>query len=344
MTIYIYILIILLLLWIFSHLNSNYSNTFLYVGTLILIIVASFKDQTVGTDSLGYYQNFESIRFDSSTRAFSGTQIGWYYVNLFFYDISNYTVFLLFCYSLIYGSFAYFIKRNSNDKLLSLILIYLFCYGASLNIMRQYIAIGLFCVAIDLLVRDKTKLSLLMIGIGSFFHFSILLMLPVYFIKFFRIKNFTVYIGVVSSFVIGFFVNIMTPIVMSLSFLMALNEGVNGYLDSWGGERNIMTNLLINIVFTVSYFYSKNRNSFFLKMWFLYIILSNLFGASPQGNRIFLYLFMGMFIAIPNIKYQLKNWPNYTLYISMILIYALGFWYVVLSSGQNEIIPYNFRF
>lgn len=343
MVTYIVLLCILLLFWIISNCYPRSSSYLFYLGIIILIIIASFKDTSVGTDTLVYYDNFLFIQQYQDLRTYSGPQRIWYYINLMFNSINNYTLFMIFCYSISYGGIGYLINKQSKDRILSLILFFLFFFGASLNIMRQYIAIGVFCIALYFLSNKNYYKYIIITIIASFFHFSTLLMIFLPIIQFINFSKTKFIILVISSFIIGFFLNIMNPIVMSLSFLMSLNEGAQGYLDSWGGERNLITNLIINLVFIISLYASKNRQSLYIKMWLFFILLSNLFGASPQGNRIFIYLFIGMIIAIPIIFKELYYPFNKILYLSIILIYGIGYWYIVLSSGQNEIIPYQIR-
>ncbi len=344
MIVYIIILLLLLSFWSISTCNKKlFEKPFLWLGIIVLIAFASIRELSVGTDTLGYYDNFINVESQKYTRTFSGSQIIWYYFVLFFSSFFNYTVFLFVCYTLIFGGLGVLINRFSKDQMLSLILIFLFCYGASLNIMRQYIAIGIFASSLIPLYNRNYILYIICIIIASFFHFSVLLMLPLIFIHLLQLKKRTILVATILSFVIGFFFNFMQPIVMSLSFLISLNEGVTGYLDSWGGERNIGTNLLINFVFIASLFIDKHKVNLFWKLWFFYIVLSNLFGASPQGNRIFLYLLIGMFVCIPYTLTSLKFKTNQIVYLLFVLIYSIGYWYVVLSSGQNEVIPYEFR-
>lgn len=126
-------------------------------------------------------------------------------------------------------------------------------------------------------------------------------------------------------------------------WLARINEGVQGYLDAYGGERNILPNLGINSVFILSYILSKTKKNLYLKLYFFYIILFNLFGSMGQGNRIFLYLQIPIIIIIPWIYYRIKNRIIANAYLGYTLMYAAATAYISFSRNTADIIPYIMR-
>lgn len=344
MTIYIIILLFLIVLYGLSTFNQIKSKNLLYIGIFFLIIIASNKSYYVGTDSYNYYDYFMYVKSYSNDRIFSGLQRGWFYFNYLIYTISNYSCFLFICYSLSLCGIGYYINKLSKINLLSLLIYFLFFYLASLNVMRQYIAIGIFAMSLVYLKKREIRKYILLIIIASLFHYSALLMIPLIWIEKIPTKRSIVIITVVGTFIIGFFMNIMQPIVLSLKIITGLNEGASIYLSKWGeGERNLFTNIVINLVFLGSFLIAKNKNSIFLSMWFLFIIFNNLFGAAGQGNRLFTYLLLGMIIAVPEIIINIKNNIMLFSYTILYLTYGICYWYTILISGNGEVVPYVFR-
>lgn len=346
MTIYFTLLILLLIGWFLSRCKGFNSNILWIACLTILIYIGAFKSLSVGTDTVNYYNFFRYIQSYKFSETFSGTQIVFYYYNLLIHNIANYNTYMFICYTIIYGGTAIYIKKCSSNSFCSLTIFYLLFYLGSLNVMRQYISMGLFCIGLTYLFKNNIKKYLLMTFIAGCFHFSALLMLPLAFLRYFKLShNFTLLITI-ASFYIGFFANIMAPVISLLNIFAFLNENAAGYIRNWGAgdERNILTNAIINGAFILSYLLSKNKNSTDLQLWFLFIVFSNLFGAAGQANRIFLYLLFGSIITIPNVIKQTKdNSITHYCYISYISIYTFAYWYAMLSTGINGVVPYSFR-
>jgi hypothetical protein len=309
---------------------------------LILIFIASFKGRDVGTDTLEYYRNFVSVESYKQDSIFNGSQKGWYYFNYILNKTSNYTFFLILCYTIAYVGVFRLIKE-SKDKALSLIIFFLFFFPPSLNVMRQYIAIGLFCVGLVYLLKNNGKKFACILIFASLFHYTTVLMLPLLFIDKLKLKRNIVLISVLSSFYLGFFSNVSALLVNFFSFVSNLHGGANLYLEKFGGERNLITNGLINIVFVLSFLLAKNKESMFVKLWFLYIVLNNLLGAAGQGNRIFTYLLIGIIMAVPEILSSVNNKLFRFAYLCFFITFAVSYWYITITSGSGHVTPYYFR-
>lgn len=284
MDIYFYILFLLIILWSLSHIPSLKKIPFLSFGIILIIIIASCKSTLVGTDSYSYYDFFEDVESYKNHRIYTGIQRFWYYFNYFLKSQSDYSVFLFTCYTIAYGGVGWLIYKLSPDKLLSLIIFYLFFFPGSLNIMRQYIGVGCFCLGLVFLSQKEYIKYVISLIIGSFFHYSVILMIPLIWIDYYNVKPKINILIVAVTFFIGFFMDIVRPIISAASIFTGLNQGSSIYLDQWGtGVRNIATNAIINAVFILSYLISQNKNDKSLKLWYFFIVFSNLFGAA--GDR-----------------------------------------------------------
>lgn len=350
MQVYYILLFILLFLTLLSidRYGKHYRSFLLFAGGVALLIVAVFRDVSVGTDTLGYYLSFNDIHNEEITRVYSGSQYGWYLYNIFMHDHFNYFVFQFVNYTIIIGGFCYFFYKESPNSLLSLLLLLLLCgYTASFNIMRQYIAIGIILFGLPAL-KESPKRFTFFVLVSALFHFSALfclILIPVQRKLSIKNKKWTLVL-LVFSFIAGFlFTDVLKELVSLLDIFSFLNQGISQYTELWGtGEhRNVLTNLAINFMFVLTYLLSKNKESIYLRMYFIFVILNNIFGSAGQGNRIFVYFFCGVFVAIPEVLYGLKNPIHHAGYTLTVLVYAFVYWYWAMSLNVGEVVPYVWR-
>ena len=339
MNIYIIILSFFVLISIFYQKRRLYNKTVWFFFFLILWLIPGLKDLSVGTDAYSYYMGFNQDSDDA--RMFSGIQFGWYLINIFFYNLTNYQTFQLFCYAVIVGGFMLYIKRYSEYPTLSIAFYIGFAfYLASFNIMRQYIALAIIFPFIHL--KDHNKLKFIFIVLlASTIHASSIICLLFLLIDKIKLKsNFFNVTIILITFIIGYFL----PHLINLSSLFAIanyvNEGFAGYLENFGGERNLLTGILQNIFLIYSLILLKKQSSFWVKCYFLFIILNNVFGSMGFGNRIFLFLQIQMILAIPYICQMTKGKSRFFYTLSS-LCYAIITFYINLSSNSGEIIPYK---
>ena len=322
------------------------NNLILIITTVALICIASLKSISVGTDSWNYFNYFTRIDELYDEPVFIGVQRGWYFFNRFFHDLFNYDIFLFACYGIMIAGFSSYIAKNSKNyafSMLLFVLMYFFC--SSLNIMRQYIAIGIVYYALNFLEKDVKRYSILVL-LASLFHFSALICLLFIFLPKLNItKSWIPVIIIVGSYIIGFFFSetLFRFVNILQIFSNSLRDGIGDYFLDWGDSRNLLTNLALNIMLLLTYCFSKDRNNNNIKLYLIFVILNNLFGAAGQGNRIFLYLQLAMIVAIPNTVYDIKNSLIRVGYVIVALVFAFGVWYYSISSNASEVLPYIFR-
>lgn len=340
----LFILLFLFFLISYTKIGKKYSWILLIIAGACLFCVAAFKDLSVGSDSESYLNFFENIEQLSDNRFYSGIQIGWYYYSLFFYKYLSFNAFLFFNYAIIIGGFCYFFYKESRNYMASLLLMFLLCFfSSSLNIMRQYIAISIVLIGLTKINNSRIKFIICVV-IASLFHFSAIAGAIFLVIKDkMNISNRSISLIIVGlSFLFGFFLtSTLSPIIQRLVVFDSFNTGVSGYVEQFGGERNIVSNLVINLMFVLSYICSRNRESLYLKSYFLYIVLSNLFGSMEQGNRLFLYFYMGILIAIPEISGGIKKAVPRYIYNVVFMVYCIGIWYISMNVNSGGVVPYK---
>lgn len=339
------LLIIFLLL---CTLLSKYKRLTVFLLSLIsvsLIYIAANRGLSVGTDTLPYYWDFMNVDTEKYFHVFSGTQKGWYYVNLFFRDYLDYDLFLYFCYTIIIVGISVYVYKQSKLPIFSMLLFFLlYFYCSSLNIMRQYIALSILLVGF--LYMEKNKyIYIASICLATLFHSTAVIGLSFFLLKYIRLNKWFWVLGLISlTFVLGFvFSHILNNILYAFQLLLGESFRYFIYMDNYGGDRNILTNLAINIFFMITYVLSKDRSNILMKMYFLFVIFNNLFGAAGQGNRIFLYFQIAMITCLPNVYYHLSNKLVKYVYGFAALVYSFGIWYFSISDNISDVLPYTFR-
>lgn len=347
MLVYCIIIIITFVLFLCSIGLKNLNKckkTFMFFTGVMLIYFAANRGLDVGTDTYAYYIDFLFIETNRFSRTFQGVQIGWLYFNLLINRFLDYNLFMYICYTGIISFTWMYIYKLSKQFMLSILLfVLLYFYFNSFNGMRQLIAISIVLFGYTFLSEEK-KFFIICVLCASLFHFSALLMLPLYYIDKFKFSSFTIYTLVFFSFFIGiFFHSSLTEIISIVSYLDFLNEGVSGYINNYGGQRNIFSNLIINIVFIVTFYLSNKKGDLLLMLYFLYIVCNNLFGAGGNASRFFWYFQIAQLIVLPNTWIEIKGKVKRFLYLSFILVYSYSIFHFSISSNASEIVPYVFR-
>lgn len=176
-----------ILLSIFAFLNcfvikQNKGNIYLLLilSFFLLVFQDGFRWE-VGTDWEPYYKYFEqcnTVQSDSDE-----FEIGYVLMNKIINTFTdNYTVYLIIHAFLLYFSVFSFIRKNSFYPLLSVLLYYAFMNG-NMGMNRQFLALIMALISVQyILQRELIKFSIC-VFIGLFFHSSILLFVPAYFLS-----------------------------------------------------------------------------------------------------------------------------------------------------------------
>lgn len=168
---YIYLLVIVLVL---SSLSSKHNKYIEIVFILILSAFVFFRDETVGTDTVGYCYNYLMLTDDQkSWNPFIIFEPGYNIFLTFFKDyISENPMDVFgFCGIIYVLGFYFYIKKYDLNRTI-LLLLFFTLYGSyflSYNIIRQCFALGLIMLLfayIDIRNLNRKKRIILAIGIS----------------------------------------------------------------------------------------------------------------------------------------------------------------------------------
>lgn len=187
MTIGVYFLLVALAM--LPLIPSRVQSGFYYLLVIYMLLLAGFRYQ-VGTDYLAYADSFERLQFWYSEVGFI------YFVELLrAFRFSSQGVFFV-CAVLIQVLIFWFFKKYSVSKEVLFLSIFfyiaLYYFQASMNVIRQFLAIGLFLLNVHHIIEKKWIRYHLVFFISLLFHSSALFFYPVYMIpKLFQLINTT---------------------------------------------------------------------------------------------------------------------------------------------------------
>lgn len=365
--------------------RANSSNRrrkiYLIVTFGVLILVASLRDSSVGTDLAGHYAKRFNMIGDyswSQIPTFSttiGYEIGYCYFTRFLHLFSNDVQFFIFVTSfLMCAAFGYFIYKESTDVILSTELMLFSCfYYRFMTMMRQGLAISIILVAYTLLnnserrIKDYIKFALLILLASTFHSSAILCILMILFDRLrFTKKQIIIGVGVMVVFYL-FYMNFYTA---ALNFFGTGNN-YERYLTSTSegvGHINLQTiyNFILAFVpFLLGYYvlvwekktekhlfkgdesmYCLAKNeSFLLYMVLIASTFNLLIFRMNILNRFSLYFTPFILILCPYAISSMKLKSNVPI-VRAFIYFMFGFYFVWLTITKAAefygVVPYQF--
>lgn len=365
--------------------RANSSNRrrkiYLIVTFGVLILVASLRDPSVGTDLAGHYAKRFNMIGDyswSQIPTFSttiGYEIGYCYFTRFLHLFSNDVQFFIFVTSfLMCAAFGYFIYKESTDVILSTELMLFSCfYYRFMTMMRQGLAISIILVAYTLLnnserrIKDYIKFALLILLASTFHSSAILCILMILFDRLrFTKKQIIIGVGVMVVFYL-FYMNFYTA---ALNFFGTGNN-YERYLTSTSegvGHINLQTiyNFILAFVpFLLGYYvlvwekktekhlfkgdermYCLAKNeSFLLYMVLIASTFNLLIFRMNILNRFSLYFTPFISILCPYAISSMKLKSNVPI-VRAFIYFMFGFYFVWLTITKAAefygVVPYQF--
>ena len=343
--------------------NSTYKNKWLFcffsfIGLLPPILIAGFRDHTIGADTDFYILPifFQATRYFTNIKEFieanPNTDILYLYYTWFVTRFAHDSyIYLSLNHILIF--LPLYITAFKLRKYLSpvtfFLLYYLVFYQESLSIVRQSIAISFSMLAFVFYLERKLKLYLCLMAIAFGFHSTVIITL-LYPLMIKYLKKYPLDENNKKFF---FFIILGVFVVINLNFLLIflINAGVLNvkYLiytaqsDTFKGGLGI-TNFIIKIViiFFIYCFRKKHKRSIFYDFAFVVSILDLILCLCAllvePLDRFSLYPRTMLCITLPILFDICKKGKTYTLVCMKYLLVSLlcFFWYYVYIQGDFD--------
>lgn len=357
-------------------------KTFIIVSFGILILIAALRAPDVGLDLVGHYvKKYTDITlYDwkslGNFSAITGYEIGYCYFTKILSVINpDVQFYIVVCAILIYGAIGYFIYKESDDVIMSTLLMIFTCtYYMCMTMIRQGIAFSIILIGYANLdhssrnIKDYIKFALWII-LASTFHDSAMLCISMIIFDRFRFTRKHIVYGMIAM--VALFLYYQRIYLFVVGFL---NGGENNYerymisLTESRGNINIqsVSNFLITFfAFLLGYYvlvwnkkkvktfrtveenkYSLERNEGFLLYMVLIASLCRLLIFKMNIINRFTYYFIPfLFILYPHAIYSVPLRSNRIVLRRIVYLLFLSYfvWMTVNFAGiLYGTVPYKF--
>lgn len=346
----VYFLVLILILFLRSQLSlitdidlrRKQENRYLFVVSVILVLLAALRGLNVGADTFGYaidYYNVNMMSLDYIKDYYSN-YVGYYYLSKLFASIG---IPLAFWFGFVEAVYMYaickLIKRYSLDKLLSIFLFFTIgLFTFSVAGLKQVLAMSFMIIAFLNFVDKKYIRFLLFVYLSYICHPVALIFLaafPLYLIRHRSYYWILIFVSVVFMTLFGkFFLGSMVSMLNDDHF-QAYLEFDNSYTSTTLIFYIIL--ILISIVgFRKYLIVDSNTSKLFMGFTILALGLQFLSSISPNMFRLAFFYSPFMTILLPNTLKSIKN-PDKQI-ITTILIVIVTFYFLYTSRTT----PYKF--
>lgn len=308
---------------------------------VILVIMAAFRSDWVGTDTLAYRMDYENLvyyhDFDSLVDRYTISYIGFFGLSKLF-SLAHMPVQVWFGFIEAFYLFALMqlINLFSKDRIFSLLVfITIGLFTFSLAGMKQTMGAALVMLVFISFIKKKYLLSALLAFATYYTHPAALIglgILPLYHV---REKKWFISMTIATCLAVyAYSMTFMTTMVEILG-----NEHFEGYLVI-ESDYSYVTFIFYVVITGVSFLYFKSYNKsspefakFFLGLSTIGCGFQLLAGVSPSLFRLALMYTPFMTILLPNVAYYSKN-----KFVRYFLIGCIIFYFLY----TNRNLPYSF--
>lgn len=362
-----YIIVFLVSIY-FAHLakkskSRKLYSIFLFVSALFPILLAGFRDITVGTDTSNYYtklvQALHSRTFEEY-RNISDMEFGYVFFSYMCSKITdNQIVYFTLVHALvIIPIYMAISKCRTFINIKSALFVYYFLfYCSTLNITRQSIAVSLTLLALAYLFNNEKNKTILLLLLAFAFHRTAFLSLFIFVIYLFTQKyeirkNVGIYLIIIIAILCTiYFFSQYTNV---LDIIIGQREIYALYLESSGGnisKSSFILYLFVNFLVWRAYILCPNKIlGFFFVISFFSVGLIFLTIISPVFSRLNIYFNIVQVLYLPyvlnncfiNLRGKKKFLVN-SFSKAFMFLYILILWYFsVIIKQSNQVYPYIF--
>lgn len=379
----VYLLSFFVSLVIIGFTEKKHKTTFTVAAIVALLIpcmVAALRTDAVGTDIRVYVRPmFENAR---NTTGFSDYWNSswfsvWHYKYVYEHEFGF--SFLLYAVTKLTGSMgcvlfaiqaftvapvfiALALDRKKAPVWPGMLVYYLLYYNSTLNMMRQWMAMGMLLLVFQLLRRKKYWGSLALFIVAFSFHYSSLIFLPIAAVWWFlgRFKktrlvqgNFAISaktLMVVLIFLLGILVLLNLKLILQLVVKLGLTRFTN-YLK--GGTLSLMVGQLVlrmPVIFITLLSWKRLRKAtdeapFLLAMLLLDLLAAQIVSIAKYALRIsYFFACFGILLVPYLFRYQRSRFEKTVVGLSLTGFYGLYWYYFYVFTGAHETVPYYFSF
>ncbi len=253
-------------------------------------------------------------------------------------------------------------NRKNSPVWLGMLVFYLLFYNATLNMLRQWIAMAFLLLAFQFLKEKKYWPTVLLSASALLFHYSSIIAVPIYAVYWFlqwsnrytlQESNLKITGGVIALILIS---TVSLMVILNLDVVLKLMSAIgfdrfSNYLE--GNSMTLLVNqiiirlplLLLFVIYWKQLCRYTQAASFYFVMLVLDLIAAQLISIDTYAFRIGQYFLLYAIIAIPELYTSLKKPLTRNLTTVFIIAYLLAYWfYNYVIQLRHETYPYQFCF
>ncbi|MGL6098274.1 MAG: EpsG family protein, partial [Fusobacteriaceae bacterium] len=214
----------LITLYVIFFSGYKYEKKIIVIPAFILSLFVGMRGAVSGYD-YGVYKYFYELEYNQNPYGYEFLFV--VSRNLVKFLGGNYNVFILLLgLFFVLGTCYIFNKHSNNPSLVMLIYLSTFFFWHNFNILRNFIAIIIFYIAIKFILEKKTLNYLILIIIAINFHATAIILIPLYLIGNLRIKKSVMIILTISS----IFLAKISDVIFKLDIkFMGIGERISRY-------------------------------------------------------------------------------------------------------------------
>lgn len=342
---FIVILFVLLL-----HVIIKNRKKYCYCTTLLLVLFAGLRADTVGVDTEQYAYTYDQLKYSTFNDLWlirliddQHAEMGYLFFSKLMSYIGDYNFFKVVSAFCTIAPAGFIIYKYSNNKLVSFLVFFMLPIFAqmSMTMMRQGYAFGFCLMAVNFMLEKKLKAYLFFILLGISFHMSLICVLPIYIFNYIQYeKKYNIWICV---FLLIVYLTSGTIFIFLASYSrMQYEEGAAGGVGTLAFFiiLYIMSQKNASTIFKIPL---NNALMFMLittiMFWFIGMHLAAVFRLAAY-TEFFICLF------IPNIigAIKIKNERNTYIYLCILFVFIMMNSIVFREStnGYNDFLNYKF--
>lgn len=237
--------------------------------SIILIFCFLALRYDYGNDYKAYLDLFYEIQgyssFSISNFIIKGNEIGWVYLNFLFEPLGFFVMQIFLAGFSCFILYRFIIKYVSPEYYWFSIFIYTFQPYHMLvlsSAMRQAVVVSLFLLAIDFLIEKKIFRYIGVILIGTLFHSTAYLLLPLVLLSYLSVQLRIKYILIVVFLFIGSFLFLGEIFSQGQQFIsLYFEKEYSGHINQSFEESKIGLGFILNfIIYITLFYYTQNQN------------------------------------------------------------------------------------
>ncbi|WP_064093142.1 EpsG family protein [Rossellomorea aquimaris] len=324
------------------------SKLYVLIAGISLFVVMALRDVSVGTDILGYLNEYENGKYYLNN-LIRDSELGYSYFNYALGQLGlNFQAYLAIIAAIFVITMSLLYYLYSKNILLSFYLhVTIGIFAMSMSGLRQTIAISLTILAFIYLIKNKKILFFIFVGIAYFFHNSAIVFLLVFFLRKIRINKktgFIIYglscVAFIGRGLFGSLVQQLTP------------EKYIRYLDNTAYVNPLLIVVVMALPLACLFFWPKSSNEHnedYIRVMSISFVLSCInfvvfFLAMeiPLFERISLYFMIYITLLIPNVIQGIKSKNIRVIAMMACIIFPLIQFIISTPGGSMGIDNYKF--